>query len=368
VDLASLNGYHSVVTAPEPPDYQTVMTSWDGQWYLDIVLHGYASSPLGADGQPAQTTLAFFPLFPLVVRGLMTVTGLGFGIVAPTLSLVAGGVGVLVVYRLVEDRLDRRRALGCVAMLCCFVSAPILQAAYTEGTALLLVATTLLLLARRRYLWAILPVLLLGFTRNIALVLLPVVVTHWVARTREQHLARMGGRVPHLRISVLAAGTLVATAAWPLVAGMLGGRPDAYFTTLKAWPGFTGSAFRPPWAAALTEAGTTAWLMTVALLVLLAGLLLSRPVRQWGPELWAWTGASIGFIILTTSASTSLPRYLLLAFPLGLVLMPDTHDRTTQRVQHFVVAAACLAGLALQSLWIRELLVYAGPQGGLGFP
>jgi hypothetical protein len=108
--------------------------------------------------------------------------------------------------------------------------------------------------------------------------------------------------------------------------------------------------------------------MTVALLALLAGLLLSRPVRQWGPELWAWTGASIGFTVLTTSASTSLPRYLLLAFPLGLVLMPGTHDRRTRRAQHVVVLAACLTGLVLQTFWVKELLVYAGPQGGLGFP
>ena len=108
-----------------------------------------------------------------------------------------------------------------------------------------------------------------------------------------------------------------------MVAGFLGGRPDAYLTTIKAWPGFTGSAFRPPWVAALSDAGAAAWLLALVLLGLLAGLLVSRPARRWGPELWAWTASSIGFIVATTSASTSLPRYLLLAFPLGLVLMPS---------------------------------------------
>ncbi|NYG07697.1 hypothetical protein BJ986_002184 [Phycicoccus badiiscoriae] len=368
VRMENIPGYHSTVRARLPADYSTVMTSWDGQWYWDIVAHGYPHSAVDAAGVPVQTSLAYFPLYPLLVKGVMAVTGLGFEVVAPTLSLLLGAAAVLVVFRLVEERLDRRRALGCVALLCCFVSAPILQAAYTESLALLLVAATLLLLSRRKYLWALVSVLLLGFTRNIALALLPVVVTHWIVRTRQRTDADEPDRVPHGSLAVLTLGTLVATLEWPAVAGLIAGRPDAYLTTVKAWPGFTGSAFRPPWAAALSDAGATAWLMALVLLAVLIGLLRSGPVRRWGPELWAWTAASIGFLVLTTSASTSLPRYLLLAFPLGLVLMPGTADQATQRMQHGAVALACLVGLGTQWLWVSELLVFAGPRGGLGFP
>ena len=33
-----------------PPDYATVMTSWDGQWYWDIAENGYPDSALDARG------------------------------------------------------------------------------------------------------------------------------------------------------------------------------------------------------------------------------------------------------------------------------------------------------------------------------
>ena len=368
VRLEEVSGYHATVVGSLPPDYATVMTSWDAQWYWDIVLHGYAGSPLGTDGLPAQTNLAFFPLYPELVRLLTRLTGLGFEVVAPTLSLVFGAAAICVVYLLVADRLDRRRALACVALLCCFVSAPILQAAYTESLALLLVATFLLLLARRRYGWALLPLLLLGLTRNIALAMAPVVVAHWVVQVVHARRVDEHPRVRHLQLAVLTAGTLVATASWPLLAGVVGGRADAYFTTVKAWPGFTGSALRPPWAAALTDAGVLAWVFALVLLAVLAGLLLTPAVRAWGPELWAWTASSLGFVILTTSATTSLARYLLLAFPLGLVLVPTTDDRATRRLQHVVVAVVCLVGLAAQFVWVDKILVFAGPDGGWGYP
>jgi hypothetical protein len=368
VRLEQIPGYHATVVGSLPPDYATVMTSWDAQWYWDIVLHGYASTPLGTDGLPAQTNLAFFPLYPELVGLLTRLSGLGFEVVAPTLSLVVGAAAICVVYVLVADRLDRRRALACVALLCCFVSAPILQAAYTESLALLLVATFLLLLARRRYAWALLPLLLLGLTRNIALAMAPVVVAHWVVQVVHARRGDEQQRVQHLRLGILTAGTLAATAAWPLLAGVIGGRADAYVTTVKAWPGFTGSALRPPWAAALTDAGVLAWVLALVLLAVLAALLLTPTVRAWGPELWAWTASSVGFVILTTSATTSLARYLLLAFPLGLVLVPATDDRSSRRLQHVVVAVVCLLGLAAQFLWVDKLLVFAGPDGGWGYP
>lgn len=367
VRMEDLPGYHSAVTARLPAHYGSVVTSWDGQWYWDIVLHGYPSTVVDTSGHAVQSSLAFFPLYPALVRAGMAVTGLGFEVVAPTLSLLLGAAAVLVVFRLVERRLDTRRATGAVLLLCCFVSSPILQTAYTESLALLLVAVALLLLTERRYGWAIVPVLLLGLTRNIALVLLPVVLVHWLVREHEDRRGT-GSGTPRVRLAVLAAAVVGATGLWPALAGLLSGHPDAYFTTIQAWPGFTGSALRPPWAAALTDAGVTAWLAAGLLLALLALALLSRPVRRWGPELWAWTASLVGFVVLTTSASTSILRYLLLAFPLGLVLMPDSESAPTRRLQHVVVAAACLLGLAAQFVWVDKILVYAGPTGGWGFP
>ena len=150
-------GYHSTVPSTLPAGYRDVVTNWDGQWYWDIVLHGYPTSAVDAAGEPVQTSLAFFPLYPTLVRALTAVTGLGFDVVAPTLSLVLGAAAFLVLFVLLRDVVGRTRALLGLAVLTCSVTAPVLQTAYTESLALLLVATPLLLLRRRRYLWAVLP-------------------------------------------------------------------------------------------------------------------------------------------------------------------------------------------------------------------
>src|SRR5690606_30203783 len=102
-------------------------------------------------GAVTQNAWAFFPLYPGIVRLLSTVTGLGWTSVAPTLSLACGGAAMLVVHRLVARTgrlLTARRPglpLATVAVVSVFPSAPVLQVAYTESLALLLVASTLYL-------------------------------------------------------------------------------------------------------------------------------------------------------------------------------------------------------------------------------
>ncbi|MGA8978048.1 MAG: hypothetical protein WB473_02925, partial [Pedococcus sp.] len=71
----------------EPID-MTVL--WDGSWYRNVALEGYPN-PLPVDqasGDVTQNAWAFYPLFPLLARMLMSVTGLGFPVVASSLALV----------------------------------------------------------------------------------------------------------------------------------------------------------------------------------------------------------------------------------------------------------------------------------------
>jgi hypothetical protein len=366
VHLEHVPGYHSVFPHDLPVGYREVVTSWDAQWYLDIALHGYPDSPLGPTGEPVQTSLAFFPLYPLVVRTLMALTGLPFDVVAPVFSALCGAAAAVVVFVLVSEVLDRRRALICVALLFSFASAPVFQVAYTESLGLLLVATALLLIRRGRLLAATLPVVLLGFTRNLAPVLVFVVVACWVVA--EVRARRSGTRPPRWRFAVLGASALGASVAWPATVAVLTGDADAYTTTLSAWPGFTGSLLRPPWLAALSDSSAATVVVSLFFIGGFATVLASRSARAWGVELWSWTVGLLLFVVATTSATTSIVRYLVLAFPLGLVLTPPADNERTRRVQDLVVLAACALGLATQYVWVDKLLVFGGPDGGWGFP
>jgi len=94
----------------EPID-MTVL--WDGSWYREVALHGYPI-PLPLDptsGHVTQNAWAFYPLFPLVSRMLMSVTGLGFPAVGSTLSLVCGLGAAVLMAGLLAERLGQVRFL-----------------------------------------------------------------------------------------------------------------------------------------------------------------------------------------------------------------------------------------------------------------
>jgi hypothetical protein len=87
----------------------------------------------------------------MMVRALMWATGLGFGVSATILNLLAGSVTMLLLYRLLEPYAGRFVAGSAVALLSTFVSAPVLQLAYKDGFALMLIVLAMLLIARHRY-------------------------------------------------------------------------------------------------------------------------------------------------------------------------------------------------------------------------
>src|ERR1051325_11451297 len=72
-----------------------ILTVWDGRWYEKIALHGYPVTVPQADfyagtGRQAQTAVAFFPLYPLLVRGLARVLPGGADVAGVVLSLIIG--------------------------------------------------------------------------------------------------------------------------------------------------------------------------------------------------------------------------------------------------------------------------------------
>ena len=93
VVLAVAAGHQAPVTWTGPhPDYLSMTVLWDGSWYREIAENGYPV-PLPVDpstGAVSQNAWAFYPAFPLLSRLLMSVTGLGFPVVASTLALVCG--------------------------------------------------------------------------------------------------------------------------------------------------------------------------------------------------------------------------------------------------------------------------------------
>jgi hypothetical protein len=182
-----IDGYHVTLPSSAAPGYSTVASNWDGQWYLSIATHGYPSViPQDATGHVVQNAWGFYPAYPFLVGVLMRVTGLGFTVAAPILSLLLGGAAVIVMFRLVNETAGRFAASATVVLVSASMAAPVMQIAYTESLALLLLCTALLLLRNRHYAWLIPILMTLALTRAIALAFVPVLVVHYIARYRRR--------------------------------------------------------------------------------------------------------------------------------------------------------------------------------------
>jgi hypothetical protein len=330
-----------ILWLPASPSYaQYTGLMWDAGWYRQIAAEGYPSElPTGPDGRVLQNSWAFFPLYPLLARGVMVLTGAPWEIAAPTLALVLGAAAMLCVHDVVRRGAPRAVAavpglpLATVALVAGFPAGPVLQVAYTESLALLLVAGTLWLVLRHRYGWAVLTVLALGFTRAVALPMVVVVVVHAVVRLlaarrgTQQGSDRLGRRDVAGLVALLAAAG-VSGLAWPLICGWATGVPDAYLQTQAAWRG------RPEVVPFLPWLDVARWLWGPAgpwvLLVvgaLVAAVLLSPPARRLGPELQAWTAGYLGYLVAVIEPGTSLVRFAVLAFPLGAVVAGTVRPR-----------------------------------------
>ena len=342
-------GIHAEEFKPAHPGYWAALTNWDGQWYETIARHGYPTS-LPASGPVPQTAWAFYPLYPALVRAVMIVTPLDFAPAASLVSLAFAALAMVLIFRMVERRGGRFAAAMTVLALCVFPSAPILQTAYTEGLALFGIALLVRCLTRREYAGVWVALVLLALTRPIVVAAAPVIalhgVVHWRASSRRQRWT----------IGWLTGAAAVLVLLWPAVAGLVTGRPDAYFATQRAWDNqlslqrsYLGWLFGGP------DQGATITAL-LALLVLLVALVVPAG-RGWPLELRLWAGIYAVYLALTLRPTSSIERYLLLAAVPWLPVTALAPAGARRWVRALAFAAVALVGIRLQVGWVGHYLI-----------
>ena len=309
LDSVSVPGWPA---PPDAPGVDNVFTSWerfDALWFLRVADAGYRL----ADGSGA-----FFPLYPLLIRGFSALLG-GSPLAAALLVSNAAFLGALVVfYFLSASEWNERIARRSVLLLALFPTAFFFLAPYSEAPFLLF--ALLALWGARRGRWEIAGSAgaLATATRSIGIVLVPALLAEAIHQWRE--------RREDLAWPVL----------WSLAAGL------GLLSYLAFWKVWTGDWLGPlhiqannwqrefslPWAT--LWAGTREafrwigqspggyhlldWLVVVPALV--AGgwvALRARPAYA----LYAWGSLLIPLsYIFAPRPFMSLPRFLLVAFPL----------------------------------------------------
>jgi hypothetical protein len=339
-------GIKIVDPVPASPGYWDVVANWDGQWYKAIATAGYPSVLPIEDGVVAQSEWAFYPLYPGLVRLLMWATGLRFEVVAASASLICGALAVVLLHRWLSERTTVFGSAATIAALCSFPTSPILQAAYTESLALLLIVLAVRALADKRYGVFVALGLALCLTRPIALPLAAAVGAHWYARSKAEGAEfQLRDRV---RVAALVPVIAAQAALWPVIAWLTTNEPKAFLATQAAWQ-------QQPAASGI---GT---IVLVALLLGMAAVVLRRPARVWGVEFRAWSLGYAGYVLLATQPTLAVFRYLLLAvvpwWPFPEAGAGPNQRRIDALMRWTLLCVLVALGLFLQYHWVASAFV-----------
>jgi hypothetical protein len=293
----------------------------------------------------------------------MTLSSLPFAAAASLVSMAAGAGAMVVVFRMLESRVGRFNAGMTVLALGLSPAAVVLQAAYTESVALLVVVSCLALLANRRYAALSVMAVVLSLTRPIVLPLALLIALHgwlrWRRRDEEPFTAlERRGCVTAALVAGASAGL------WPLVCALRTGQPDGFLATQRAWISvYPGEG---TWLLTILHSPTSrASLTAVTALAVGIAIVATRGARAWGPELRWWVPIYGVYLLGTASPVASSIRYAMLAvvpwWPFTGQGEAVSHSRKVVSVG-FAVAF----GVVCQVAWVRYFYVL-GPDRAM-FP
>jgi hypothetical protein len=329
---------------------------WDGVWYIKIAADGYA----GNDG-----SVAFFPLYPLLVRWLGIVFDNNLVIAGIVLSLACYFGAIYALYKLVAPRYGSLVAYRTCLYLSIFPTAFYWQAVYSESAFLLLSIVCILWSMQGRWKLAGLAGLLAALTRSAGfLLIVPMFVCY--AEQRDWKLRRADADAASLLM--IPEGLMV----WMAYLSLRFGKPllfaqvqdqwrrylavptFALWKSLEAafqgtrqllsaqtshlyWPASQPGAVMPLAAANIINLGSLA----LGVLPIIYGL------RRLPLALSLYAIVTIGYPLLFPATSMplmSMPRFVLAAFPVFMSAALFTEHRPkAHRIIAGVLIACCVA-------------------------
>ena len=305
------------------------------------------------------------PLYPALIWVVAHVTQLdnfGAGLL---ISMIAGAVATVLIGRLAEQWWGEPAARRAIAFWCFFPGTIVFSMVYTEGLTLALIAGAIMLLERRRWVWA---GILAGFATAVAPVALSAIpmcaVAAWpVVRDR-------GWRHPEARRAMLA----------PILStfGVLG-----FAIFLKFW---TGSPFADytaqhvAWSESTTPLAIPRVLGSLLRQMYISGVgthgpggidlnaitaLLGTAFLFWGFKLlwdhsrrvpttaWVWT-ICVALLALTSAKTPPNPRMLIVAFPVVIVVGAALSGRSFKRAMAINIALTLVMSyFTYVGIWLR---------------
>jgi hypothetical protein len=335
------------------------LLSWDSGWFLNVAQNGYPHGFTYSDGSITASGLAFFPLYPGLIR-LGHLLGMDYGTSALAISWIAGAVAAVLLCALVralaaDGRLGpgvnpQAAGYAMVVLVCAQPMSVALSMGYTESLFIALVAGALLATYRRWWLLAGLLGLGAGLTRptGAALAVAIAVAAAFRVFGRDTEVGE--------RFAAGAAGfvSLISVPAYIFWVGERVGTPDAWFTIQTAGWGTTFDKGASTWhfiAGTLrTGDGWIAMSVVFMLIAATVALIVALVRPGWLPlKIYGL----IGYVLVVGQAGFfhSKPR---LFVPVLLLFVPAAVAAARARPR---AATLWLAAYALFGLWYGAYMI-----------
>ncbi len=281
--------------------------NWDGGWYERVATEGYEYAE-----DNAKHSIAFFPLFPLITRGVMSL-GIPFAVAGTLVNSVAFLGALLITYRWVEERHGISAARWVTTVLAWCPQSIFGLLTYTEGLFLLLSTTALQAFDNRQYGKAALFGALTTATRITGAPLMPAfLLVAW----RERR-----GAIAYVAAFATLGGLLLFSA----YCAIRFGNPLAFVHAQRGWQSHTGFNLVGWWDLLtqdllLRKGASTAFIALTKIVTFFGGIYLLWHLRaKLSRVAIAYGFCSIAMIIASGSV-LSIERFVYGIVPIAIAL------------------------------------------------
>ncbi|MCG7208368.1 hypothetical protein [Streptomyces arenae] len=326
------------------PLFRNLAHAWDARWYQHIAVHGYGDLIEITRRGAVQTDWAFFPLYPGLIRALVTVVPVTPGKAALLVAGTAAVVAAWGVHRVGDLLYGRGVATALVVLWAVLPQSVELTIAYTESLFCALAAWSLYCVLKGRWLWAGSLAALAGLSRPTGFAVAAAVIA-----AGAHEAVRRRGHVPWR----LWAGCLTAPLGWLGYVLWVGHRTGdllhGYFEVQQAWNSrfdFGEGAWK--FVKSLLLHGG-AFVYAAALVIVASGVLLFclLCLDRAPLPLVVFAGVLVLVVVGGSGSFSSKPRFLLPAFPL---LIPLARALVRSRRPRPAQAVAVVGALTAVSL------------------
>ncbi|MCP5528095.1 MAG: hypothetical protein H7A47_14985 [Verrucomicrobiales bacterium] len=203
--------------------------TWDSEHYLYLSTAGYS---------PDARSIAFYPLWPLLIRGGAAVTGASGLVAGLVLANVLSLLGWLLFHHVTSSRLGERSANLALALLLAFPGSLFFQFGYSESLFFLLLMTLWWGMERNRYQVAWCAGFLAPLARGVGVFGVIPICWHWTVDQRRTRLARRAVSIAERSHEPHTEGTSGSGSTLLLAAPLIGW--GTYLCLMWLW---TGSPF-----------------------------------------------------------------------------------------------------------------------------